>query len=618
MWNRDEPADSHSDDTVMKSKATRTPGRRRDVAAPQAQLKNLVDISILQQLQDWFAATTGISVALRDPKGGLITTPSSRTRYCAIINATDGGYRRCCASNARAASKAAESGQPVKYVCHAGLTQIAAPILVAGECLATLVLGDRPRKPVGRKRIAALAAAIGADVQQLLSAADELIPWSDDTMERAVGFLHSLAHAITDICYQGYLLRKRLGELASLYKTTRLLTSTLDLDQILRVMSQQATTQIGMRGCSIRLLDRRGRELQIQSFYNLSRRYINKGPVLLARSEIDKAAMAGKVVRIRDMSSDPRILYPREAAREGLRSGLVVGLFARGRAIGTLHLYASEKRAFTNDEIRLLRSLANQAAVAIQNARLYKDSLAKQALDRELVVAGEIQDHLIPDRAPDTPGFDIEGVSTPSQLVGGDFYDFIPLDREHLGVVIADVAGKGIPGALLMATARAALRAQAERILRPNRVLRRLDRVLHRETAIEHFVTLFYGIIDTAKSTFRYANAGHNPPFRLRGPRATFLRRSGIVLGVTGDSVYHNGHAGLQCGDVLVLYTDGVTESRDLRGRLFGERRLVDVVRHSAAGTAAEIIGAVRDQVREFSEGVTQRDDQTLVVIKRL
>jgi len=618
MENRNEPPHSHSGDTPVKDKARRAPSQRRDATGPDGQLKDLVDISILQQLQDWFAATTGISVALRDPEGQLLTTPSSRNRYCAIINATDAGYRRCCASNARAARTAADNGRPVKYVCHAGLTQIAAPISVAGECMATLVLGDRPEKPVGRKQISRLAAAIGADVQQLLSAADELIPWSDDTMERGAGFLHSLAHAITDICYQGYLLRKRLGELAGLYKTTRLLTSTLDLDKILRLMAKQATIQIGMRGCSIRLLDRRGRELQILSFYNLSRRYINKGPVLLGRSVIDKAAMAGKVVRIRDMTDDPRVLYPREAAQEGLRSGLVIGLFARGRAIGTLHLYASEMRDFTNDEIRLLRSLANQAAVAIENARLYKDSLAKQALDRELAVAGEIQNQLIPDRAPETPGFDIEGVSTPSQFVGGDFYDFIPLDRGHLGVVIADVVGKGVPGALLMATARAALRAQAEHILRPNRVLRRLDRVLHRDTAIEHFVTLFYGILDTANSTFRYANAGHNPPFRLRDRRAAFLRRSGIVLGVTGESVYQNGHAGLQRGDVLVLYTDGITEARDLRGRLFGERRLVDVVRRSAAGTAAEIIGAVRDQVREFSKGVTQRDDQTLVVIKKV
>ncbi len=602
----------------MKSKAKTTRTRRRSATNAEMLLKDLVDISIIQRLQDWFAATTGISVSLRDSNGELITTPSSRTRYCAIINASDEGRRRCCASNARAASKAAESRQPVKYVCHAGLTQIAAPIFVAGECLATMVLGDRPRRPLGRKRIAAMASAINTDVQELLSASDRLIPWADDTMERGIGFLHSLTNAITGICYQGYLLRKRLGELTSLYKTTRLLTSTLDLDKILRVMSKQATTQIGMRGCSIRLLDRRGRELQVRSFYNLSRHYINKGPVLLARSEIDRAAMAGKVVRIRDMTSDPRVLYAREAAKEGLRCGLVVGLFARGRAIGTLHLYASEKREFSNDDIRLLRSLANQAAVAIENARLYEDSLAKQALYRELAVAGEIQDHLIPDRAPDTPGFDIEGISTPSQFVGGDFYDFIPLDGQHLGVVIADVAGKGIPGALIMATARATLRAQAERILRPNRVLRRLDSVLHRETAIEHFVTLFYGILDTSKNTFRYANAGHNPPFRLRGSRATFLRRSGIVLGVTGESVYRNGHAGLQSDDVLVLYTDGVTEARDLRGHMFGERRLVDAVRRSAEGTAAEIIGAIRDQVREFSQGVTQFDDQTLVVIKRL
>jgi len=579
-------------------------------------LQDLVDIRILEQLQDWFAATTGISVSLRDPDGNLITEPKRKNPFCALVTSVAQGYEHCRASNARAVQRAAAEGKPVKYVCHAGLTQFAAPIMVAGEMVATLVLGDRPATPLPRTSVERLADELGIPREKLAAAAESLILWSDETMERAAHFLSDMAHAITDICYQGYLLRARLRELSTLYETSQLLTSTLDLQEVLRLMAKHVTEVLGVRACSIRLLEHHGRELAIQSYYNLSRRYINKGPVLVARSQIDQAAMRGEVVHIKDMTTDPRILYPREAAEEGLRSGLVVGLFAKGRPIGALHLYASEVRDFSEDEIRLLRAMANQAAIAIENARLYKDSLAKQALDKELAIAAEIQEQLLPDKAPAVPGLDIQAMSLPSQQVGGDFYDFIPIDDGHLGIVIADVAGKGIPAALLMATSRAALRAQAERKLRPNRVLQSLNRVLRRDTALEHFITCFYGVIEVPTRVLRYTNAGHNPPMHLRDGRINFLRTGGVVLGVTTEPRYATGRIVLKPGDVCVLYTDGVTESLDPQGHTFSERRVAEVVRRCAHQSAEEILTAICDELMAFTSGAPPRDDQTLVVIK--
>jgi len=595
-------------------------GRRR----PPLRLDKLVDVAVLQDLQDGFAETTGVSVAIRGPQGDLLTRSSHTSALCRAIHACAAGREACRLSNQRAYTKAAEAvaagggDEPVRYVCHAGLTQFAAPIAVGSRCLATLVVGDRPTRPLSEASVRRIAERLGLDAERLLEHARELKPWSEEEMRRAIRFLHSVAGAIAELGYRGYLVRQRLKELQSLYETSRLLTSTLDLQEVLNIIARHVTRALGMQACSIRLLERGGRELAIRSFYNLSRTYVEKGPVIVARSRIDQQVLKGRTVTVKDMTRDPRILYPEEAKREGLRSAVAVPLLVKDRPLGALHLYSGEVRTFGRAEVQTIRAMANHAAVAIENARLFRESEEKRELDKEMLAAQEIQERLLPLRSPEVPGFDIAAASHPSRRVGGDFYDFIPLEGGRLGLVIADVSGKGMPAAILMAGARAALRAQAEGDAgtRPAVLLDRVNKALCRDTSSSQFVSIFYGVLNPATGYLVYANAGHNRPL-LAGRRDRWLKRGGLVVGAVPDATYRPGRAHVEKGDVLVLYTDGVTEAMDAERRPFGPERLQRVVRTHRRRRAATILQSVREAVRTYADQRLVADDLTLMVLRR-
>ena len=196
----------------------------------------------------------------------------------------------------------------------------------------------------------------------------------------------------------------------------------------------------------------------------------------------------------------------------------------------------------------MLRSLANQAAVAIENAQLYQQSIEKRKLDRELRWAGRIQEQLLPERPPTVTGFDIAAQSIPCSEVGGDFYDFIRVKGDRVAFVIADVAGKGVPAALLMATARAALRAHLESTTEPRQLMRRLNRNLCHDSRSGQFVSLFCGVLDPARRIVSYTNAGHNPPLVIRGGRAEPLEKGGMVLGADLGEEYEQADVPLRRG----------------------------------------------------------------------
>ena len=579
-------------------------------------LVDLVDVEVLQKVLSWFSRTTGISAVVRDLDGRLVTKPTYQNPFCALVMGSQSGPLLCGASNRKAVALAEREHRAVKYVCDAGLTQIAAPIEVDGVCVGTIVMGDRPEGTVDPKQIASLSGQIALPEDQLMSARKKVKHWSDEEMEPGVNFLLSITNAVSELCYQGVSLRARLQEIRSLYEMSKLLTGTLDLQEVLNRVARSATEVFGAKGCSIRLLDSRRKKLVVKSFYNLSQHYLDKGPVLLAKSPIDKEALRGKVVQMFDMVSDPRVLYPKEAEREGIRSGVSIGLISKRRSIGTLHLYSSEPRAYDESDIQVLRSLANQAAVAIENAQLYQQSLEKRRMDRELRVAGTIQEQLLPERAPQIEGFDIAAASVPCSQVGGDFYDFIPLRDQRTVLVIADVAGKGVPGALLMASARAGLRAHLESVTEPHEVVRRLNLNLCHDARSGQFVSLFCAVLDEERRILSYTNAGHNPPLVVRGGELLRLEEGGLVLGADDEETYEEGSLSLQPGDVVVFYTDGVTEALNAEDEIFGTVRLLEVVRGWAGTDAETIISRIRRSIREFTRATPQSDDITLVVLR--
>jgi serine phosphatase RsbU (regulator of sigma subunit)/anti-sigma regulatory factor (Ser/Thr protein kinase) len=331
-----------------------------------------------------------------------------------------------------------------------------------------------------------------------------------------------------------------------------------------------------------------------------------EGSDLLRREEIAPlAADRGVATELEPLlSTQPYVLLP---LRHG---GGFLGLIALGRKI-------TETR-YTAMELDLLQTLANQTSVAVTNALLYKDSLEKSILEEELSVARRIQQQSLPTKLPQTPGFGLAALNAPSKFVGGDYYDTVELDPGRVLVAIADVAGKGVPAALLASMVQASIRTQAMDRQPVGVIMDRLNRLVHEATPEDRFATCFLADISAEGLRLSYSNAGHNfPIIRSAQGSCRVLDQGGIPLGIEPEHAYTGSETVLLPGDALLMYTDGITDARNRLGEDFGEGRLLELVeRLPERLTADEIIRAVADEVSRFTDGAEQIDDITLVALK--
>jgi len=254
-----------------------------------------------------------------------------------------------------------------------------------------------------------------------------------------------------------------------------------------------------------------------------------------------------------------------------------------------------------------------------------KESLEKEMArkDAELQIAAEIQRSFLPETIPDRQGFDIAGTSIPAKEVGGDFFDVmpfevIPFNQTRTGVMIADVSGKGVPAALFMALSRIVVRVSATWFKNTAEAIAFANPIITRDSKTGMFVTLFYGVLDFDAKKLTYVNAGHNPPVILRSGLDTFeeLELTGIAVGAMEDSPYEQREVQLNPGDILTLYTDGVTEAANDKNEMFDIPRMLDVIRANREASAQEIMDAIIRSVFAFSAGQPQFDDITLMVVK--
>jgi serine phosphatase RsbU (regulator of sigma subunit) len=273
------------------------------------------------------------------------------------------------------------------------------------------------------------------------------------------------------------------------------------------------------------------------------------------------------------------------------------------------------------DELGDLAASFNAMTLAVKKGR--EEAIMRAHLESELDTARKIQERLLPREMPHLSGFEIAGTSLPSMQVGGDYFDFLDLGKGRLGIAIGDVSGKGIPAALLMANLQASLHAQALKTEKVAEVVSRINNLLVRSTESNMFATFFYGLLDRNTSTFTSTNAGHNPPILLRTDgKIERLETGDLVLGFLPDQKYSQQTTPLKAGDVLVLYTDGITEARDPQpkkneDKLFGEVRLIEVIEANASLSAREIQAAILQAVSTHTKNTPQGDDITLVVVKR-
>jgi len=396
-----------------------------------------------------------------------------------------------------------------------------------------------------------------------------------------------------------------------------MLADARDLQKVLQRTVQVVADLMDTKACSIRLIDRDQDELVIKAVYNLSDEYLAKGPVRLSQADIDQIALSSQGFEfVRNMATDPRVRYPQESAREGIVSMLSVGMRYKGRAVGVLRVYTDQEQSFSPLKIDLLKAVAAQAAAAIENARLVEERLASQALEKQVQMAADVQQRMIPQEPPKVPGIDLAAVYVPCFELGGDFYDFIPLQGDNTGLAVADVAGKGVPASLIMASVRAALRAHVDNVYYLYEVIRRINVMVYRDTKPSEFVTLFYGVLDARSKRFTYCNAGHPPGLLLREGKVIELASDNMVLGVDPNEEYKQSIIDLKSGDILLLYTDGLPDAMNFKQETFGRQRLAEAFKKG--GETAEIVSQnILWELRKFV-GMSKRTDDVTMIVARV
>jgi sigma-B regulation protein RsbU (phosphoserine phosphatase) len=283
----------------------------------------------------------------------------------------------------------------------------------------------------------------------------------------------------------------------------------------------------------------------------------------------------------------------------------------------------SNSPPFSPSDFVVFKSIAEQSAFALYNAIIYSEANEKKRLDHDLEIARDIQRILLPSEAPVVEGFEISGINIPARHVSGDYFDYIKVDDERLGVAIADVSGKGVPASIIMAICRSVLRSQATGNPSPADVLQKVNRQIYPDIKEDMFISMAYVILDHARNTISLCRAGHDAPllYRRAKEEITPVKPPGMVVGIDSGSVFDritSDYAlSLEKDDCLLLYTDGVTEALDVNGDEFGFDRMVQCVRASAPEGAPAIITRVIDELRGFVGAQPQNDDITLIAIRK-
>lgn len=274
-------------------------------------------------------------------------------------------------------------------------------------------------------------------------------------------------------------------------------------------------------------------------------------------------------------------------------------------------------RGFNGSDIEYIYSVGNLAIISLENNRLFLEALEKQKMEEDLLIARDIQRNLLPHSIPQYEKYDIAALNVSSKQVGGDYYDVIPIDDEKFYIAIADVSGKGVPASLMMANIQAFLQVICKQGMKIDEATAMINDLVTSNSSEGRFITFFWGFINRKTNTLTYVNAGHNPPYILRGDKVIKLTEGGMILGVMKTFIpYKFEEVELIKNDVILLYTDGVSEALNLRLEEYSEERLEKVAKSLMNKSAMEILNGIKEDVQIFTQGNQQSDDITMIVIK--
>lgn len=349
------------------------------------------------------------------------------------------------------------------------------------------------------------------------------------------------------------------------------------------------------------------------------------GDIVVSKAIVKKCLADESAILLQDAPADPRFENTESMIASAVRSVICAPLVAQGTQLGVIYVDtqaggdSDTHRAWTADDLELMTGISNQAALALENARLHQEALKHQKLERELEIARNIQDQLLPRTYPNTPGMEFGGVCQPARQVGGDYFDFFELPGGRVAAVLADATGKGVPAAISVAMLRAAVRTRLKAAGAKDlgAMMSELNTAICQDAISDNYITMFVLIYDITSRSATYCNAGHVPPILLRAnEQLEMLTEGGMLLGAVPETNYQTGQVDLSTDDVVVLYSDGVTDTHSLAGELYSREKLVESIRESRTESARKICDYICTSVVRFRETREAFDDLTLVVMK--
>lgn len=411
---------------------------------------------------------------------------------------------------------------------------------------------------------------------------------------------------------------KKIGELSSLIEVSKIITSTLDLDDLLTLIMETIEKVMHSEASSLMLIDEATGDLVYRvALGEKGEEVKEKFRLKPGQGIAGWVALNERPLLVPDVSRDERFYSaPDEETGFKSRSIICVPMKAKGKTIGIVEaINPIGKKSFEESEIEMFEVFASLAGIAVENARMHKNLLEKQRMDNELAVAHQIQQHFLSRRPPESGMFSLGACNVPAWEVGGDFYDFIDLPEDRIGIVVGDVSGKGVPAALLMIRMMVEFRFAARESASCKDIMKRINDTFARDSALGMFVTAVFMAIDGRKNEAALCNAGHWPPLVIRGGRGNVEAIEGdrnLPLGVLPDIDYTEMRFGLESGDTVLIFTDGVIEARDEGDNEFSMGRLMEVAGAGGAD-ASEVVENIFKEVGAFVGQLPFHDDLTIV-----
>lgn len=412
-----------------------------------------------------------------------------------------------------------------------------------------------------------------------------------------------------------------VDKLRMLLDITKTISRSLDSDEVLTLVMDTLDTLIPYDAAGIYLIDTDKIKKNQYIFtskairgYDISFE-LAEPRLKLGEGFIGFVAQTGKPIISPDVSMDSRY-FP---ARARTRSEMVAPIVSNDEVIGVFDLESDDLNAYDEDDLSVLQLLASQVAIIIEKVELHEQLVEKKRIQAQLEVARQVQLALLPEHDPLLKNFDISAYNFSTEEVSGDYYDWVKIFDDQIGVVVADAVGKGIPAALLMAFLRASLRTGVQIGYAPHIALSKVNDLLWDSTEENQFVTAIYGILDATNRTFVFSNAGHNPPLLVKNDgEIRFIEYGDLPLGMFRSRRYHQHFIRFEVGQTLILYTDGITEAANDYGEEYGNERLAQKVLAGIELPAKKLIDFIRKDVADFTGRKFLDDDGTLFIIKAI